>query len=150
MTKVRDRQNYRWLENEINNGKGVRWVKEICLEDLASYLEGNLGINDSRADAKIYRGKKIYEPEAIDVKVIESEVVRWQDEVKDKSRVATNWFEKSQQQGKSRFQKSQGSKSAVKQFLKSQWQGWQGGAIALASRVKKVLLSASKYLPVNN
>lgn len=75
MNGVRERQNYRWLEDEVNNANRVHSVKEIWFEDLASYLEENLGTNDSGFDAKIYGSKKIYDPEAIDVKVIKSKGV---------------------------------------------------------------------------
>ena len=70
MSKVRDRQTYRWTEKEVNNAKSVHSVEEIWFEDLASYLGENFGINNSGFDAKIYRSEKIYDPEVIDVKVI--------------------------------------------------------------------------------
>lgn len=98
MNGVRDRQNYRWLEEEVNNANRVHSVKEIWFEDLASYLEENLGINDSGFDAKIYGSKKIHDPEAIDVKVIESQVVGWEDELNDKSRSVKNWLGKTKKQ----------------------------------------------------
>jgi len=127
MTTVKDRQNYRWLENETNNAKGVHWVEEILLEDLASYLKENSGINGAEFESRS-KSQKIYEPEAIDVTVIESKVVTWEDEVKDKSQAVKNWFETQKRPN-----------SDGKQFLKSQWQRLKRGAIALTSRAKKAL-----------
>ena len=127
MTTVKERQNYRWLENEANDAKRVHWVEEILLEDLASYLKENSGINDAQFESRS-KSQKIYDPEAIDVTVIESKVVTWEDEVKDKSRAVKNWFETQKRPN-----------SDGKQFLKSQWQRLKRGAIALTSRAKKAL-----------
>jgi hypothetical protein len=69
MSKVRDRQTYRWTEKEVNNAKSVHSLEEIWFEDLASYLGEKFGINNSGFDAKIYRSEKIYDGEVIDVKV---------------------------------------------------------------------------------
>ncbi len=142
MNTVKDRQNYRRLENETNNAKGVHWVEEILLEDLASYLKENSGINGAEFESR-GKSQKIYDPEAIDVTVIESKIVSWEDEVKDKSRAVKNWFEtraKDKERRKGVRVKIEDN-SDGKQFLKSQWQRLKLGAIALASRAKKALAS---------
>jgi len=158
MSKVRDRQTYRWTEKEVNNAKSFHSLEEMWFEDLASYLGENFGINNSGFDAKIYRSEKIYDGEVIDVKVIESQVVSGEDELKEKSRAVKNWFEKAKKQVLSQLEdreqlkatgvkikeKSDGLKRALKQFLKSHGQRWQRGAIALVSQAKKALVSAPK------
>lgn len=129
MSTVKDRQNYRWLENEINNALGVRWVKESWLEDLASYLKENLGIRDSQFESRA-KSQKIYDPEAIDVTVIESKIVSWEDEVKDKSRAVKNWFEI---RNKNR-ERPKVVRVKIEDKLKSQWQRLKRGAIALTGK----------------